>query len=203
MNYREKTHAGRSANLPSHNGKPRLERGLIHYYFGDGKGKTTALIGLIIRALGNDLRPVLIQFLKQHERNQEEEGFFIGEINFLEPFIEIKQFGNGQFISSNDSNKSENVKMANDGLKYAEKVILSGEYDLVGLDEIINAISLKLINIDKLIEVLQKKPEHVEVVCTGLMFYSSLREISDYVITFNSVKHPYNRGIKSRKGIEY
>ena len=203
MKYEEKKSFGNNNNNLSQNCKQRLQQGLIHYYCGDGKGKTTALIGLIIRALGNNLKPILIQFLKHHDRSQQGKGFFIGEINFLEDIIEIKQFGNGQFITPNNSNKIENIKSAKEGLEFAKNAILSGKYDLVGLDEIINVVSLNLISLDQLIDVLKEKPQHVEVACTGLMFYTRLKEISDYVITFNSIKHPYNKGIESRKGIEY
>ncbi|TXT58921.1 MAG: Cob(I)alamin adenosyltransferase [Promethearchaeota archaeon] len=181
----------------------KLDTGLIHYYFGDGKGKTSSLIGTIIRALGNGLKPILIQFLKLHTESDKEEGFFMGEINFLSKFIPIRQFGSGSFIRPDKKPRIADKKLMRKGFDFAKSIILQGNYDLVALDEIINAISLNLIKLEELLKLLKNKPDHVEVICTGFMYYSKLKRISNYVVHFGSLNHPYKDGIDARRGIEY
>ena len=180
-----------------------LNIGMTHYYFGDGKGKTTTLLGLIIRALGHNLNPLLIQFLKRHEPNRSKGGFFIGEIHFLKQFIKIKQFGNGEFVKEKTCKDQEIIRTAQKGLQYASKAVKSGKYDLVALDEVVNAISMNLIELEDLIQIIEQKPDHVEIVCTGMMFYKKLREVADYVVGYNSIEHPFKKGVMARKGIEY
>ncbi|TXT66252.1 MAG: Cob(I)yrinic acid a,c-diamide adenosyltransferase [Promethearchaeota archaeon] len=182
----------------------RLNRGLIHYYFGNGKGKTTTLIGSIIRGLGHGLKPILIQYLKSHNNGEDgRKGYFMGEIHFLQPFIEIKQFGTGDFINSGKSKSDKDIKLAEKGFEFAQKIIYSGKYDIVGLDEIINAISLNLIDMDELITLLKQKPNHIEVIITGAMYYKKLVNIADYSIGYNCYRHPYEEGVEARKGIEF
>ena len=180
-----------------------LETGLTHYYFGDGKGKTTTLIGLIIRALGHNLKPILIQFLKRHTIDETNKGFFMGEINFLKNYIDIRQFGSGKFVTPDTAKQRKEITSAKLGLKFAATQIMSGKYDIVALDEVVNAISMNLINIDDLVEIIKNKPDHVELICTGMVFYKKLVDVSDYVIGFNSINHPYKKGILARKGIEF
>lgn len=183
---------------------PHLKKGLIHYYLGQGKGKTTSLIGLLIRALGHGFKPILIQFLKKHSENSNNSFYFMGEIHFLRKFLEIKQFGTGYFIEPGSNLRETDLKVTRNGFEFACNIIQSGEYDLVGLDEIVNAVSLGLIDLEELLMILKNKPEHVEIVCTGVMYYKELKHLSDYVISFNPICHPYkNQGIQARKGIEY
>ena len=177
--------------------------GLIHYYFGDGKGKTTTLIGGIIRALGHDLKPFLIQFLKLHDEKKDRNRFFIGEIHYLKELIPVRQFGGGDFVYSSDSATMDDKKNAKEGFECAKKTILSGKYDLIALDEIVDAIGLNLVNLEDLIALLKEKPEHVEIICTGFQYVEKLAEISDYVIKFDCLAHPYQKGILARPGIEY
>ncbi len=181
----------------------KLKIGLNAYYFGDGKGKTTTLIGGIIRALGHGLKPILIQFLKKHEEGGEGSGFFMGEINYLKDIIPIKQFGTGQFVFFSKPAKEVDFSNAQRGLECAKKAILSGEYDIVALDEIVDAIALKLVKLEELLEIIEKKPEHVEVIYTGYEFIEKLAKVSDYVIEFSAIEHPYKRGIDARPGIEF
>ncbi len=181
----------------------RLQQGLIHYYYGDGKGKTTTLIGLIVRALGHGLKPILIQFLKRHDENENRNGYFIGEINFLKGLIPIKQFGSGNFITSNNKSRTSEKKIAREGLEFMRKTISDGIYDLIALDEVINLVALDFIKLEELIDLLESKPKHMEVICTGAMFYKKLKAISQYVIQFNCLQHPYYEGIEARRGIEF
>jgi cob(I)alamin adenosyltransferase len=203
MDIREKeqNHQSKSKFITLHGS--RLTFGLTHYYFGDGKGKTTTLIGLIIRALGHNLKPLLIQFLKRHTPDEINDGFFMGEVNFLRHFIDIRQFGSGKFVNKERAKDKNEIKNAERGLKFATEQIMSGEYDVVALDEIVNAISMNLIELEDLIQLIKNKPDHVEIICTGMMFYKELGEIVDYAVSYNSFNHPYEKGILARKGIEY
>ncbi|TXT67667.1 MAG: Cob(I)yrinic acid a,c-diamide adenosyltransferase [Promethearchaeota archaeon] len=180
-----------------------LEKGLTHYYFGDGKGKTTALIGLLIRALGHNLKPLLIQFLKRHTIDNTKNGFFMGEINFLKSHMEIKQFGSGKFVTPDTAKQKQEIASARLGLEFAATQIMSEKYDVVALDEVVNAISMNLISIDDLVKTIKNKPDHVEIICTGMLKYKKLVDIADYVVGFNCINHPYKKGILARKGIEY
>ncbi|TFG00151.1 MAG: cob(I)yrinic acid a,c-diamide adenosyltransferase, partial [Promethearchaeota archaeon] len=180
-----------------------LKRGLIHYYYGDGKGKTTTLMGVIIRALGHRLKPILIQFLKLHDDNDNGKGYFIGEINFLNNFIPIEQFGTRDFINADNKAKKSVKKIVNDGLDFTKKIITESNYDIVALDEIINLISLGFIELEELIEILENKPTNMEIICTGAMYYRQIEDISHYTVQFNCINHPYYEGIGARKGIEY
>jgi cob(I)alamin adenosyltransferase len=181
--------------------EPSIKVGLTHYYCGDGKGKTTTLLGLIVRALGHGLRPILIQFLKRHKGY--DGNFFMGEVNFLENFIEIKQFGSGRFLVNSNLNDPDEIETAQKGFDYAFQAIKSKDYDMVALDEVVTAVSLNLIQLDDLVDLIQNKPTNLELIITGMMYYKKLKQVSDYVISFNSISHPYNRGIMARKGIDY
>jgi len=180
-----------------------LKLGLIHYYFGDGKGKTSTLIGGIIRAHGHQLKTILIQFLKLHDATRDHSGFFMGEIEFLKNIIPIKQFGAYNFVYSAETASDDDKMRAKNGFEYAKRAVLSSNYDLVALDEIIDVIALKLINLDDFLELLQTKPDHVEVICTGYTYIKEVKDIADYVIQFKCDKHPYTQGIEARPGIEY
>ncbi|TFG02542.1 MAG: cob(I)yrinic acid a,c-diamide adenosyltransferase [Promethearchaeota archaeon] len=183
--------------------KSRLEHGLVHYYYGQGRGKTCTSIGTIIRALGHGLRPILIQFLKLHDELAQHSGFFIGEINFLKKLIPIKQFGSYEFIYPNKEIPEEHFSKADQGLEYAERAIHSGTYDLVVLDEIAVAISLKLINLDDVLKIIQDKPKRVEIIMTGASYINELEKIADYCTEFTCVNHPYYQGYDARPGIEF
>ena len=108
-------------------------------------------MGTIIRALGHKLKPILIQFLKLHN-DLGDKGFFMGEIYFLKDYIPIKQFGSGSFVMSKDSASDTDKLRAKDGFDYAKDVILSGNYDIVALDEIVDAVALDLVKLNDLIE---------------------------------------------------
>ncbi|MFX1337796.1 MAG: cob(I)yrinic acid a,c-diamide adenosyltransferase [Promethearchaeota archaeon] len=177
--------------------------GLIHYYFGDGKGKTSTLIGGIIRAHGHQLKTLLIQFLKLHDATRDHSGYFMGEIDFLKKIIPIKQYGAYNFVYSAETASDDDKMRAKKGFEYAKRAVLSSNYDLVALDEVIDAITLNLIKLEDFLELLQNKPSHVEIICTGYSYIKEIREIADYVIEFKCNKHPYTQGIEARPGIEY
>lgn len=183
--------------------KNGLRIGLIHYYYGNGKGKTTSIIGGLLRALGHGFKPILIQFLKLHKEKEINSGYFMGEIHFLKDYIPIKQFGRGEFINPKDGIKLKDKKLAEEGLNFAKEAIHSGKYDLVAMDEVVDAIALNFIKKEDLIEILKNKPRNVEVFISGYKNFQDLIDLADYVTDFGMIKHPYNENIEARPGIEF
>lgn len=180
-----------------------LEQGLIHYYHGNGKGKTSTLIGSLIRAHGHGLKVILIQFLKLHDENESTQGYFMGEVHFLKEIISVKQFGTGKFIYTSNSASKEDYEIAQAGLNCVKDAILSGEYDVVAIDEIVDVIDLGLIDLGAFIDILDVKPKHVEIIFTGYKYVETLVRIADYVTNIEMIKHPYYDGMDARKGIEF
>ncbi|TXT58011.1 MAG: Cob(I)alamin adenolsyltransferase/cobinamide ATP-dependent adenolsyltransferase [Promethearchaeota archaeon] len=184
--------------------KNSLKIGLIHYYYGKGKGKTTSIIGALLRALGHELKPILIQFLKHHKPTSEKNtGYFMGEIHFLKNYLPVKQFGRGEFINPKNGIKEEDIKLAQKGFNFCKTAINDGKYDLVAMDEIVDATALGLLNLEDLIKLLRDKPKNVEVLISGYKNFQELIDIADYVTHFGMIKHPYNKEIEARSGIEY
>lgn len=180
-----------------------LEQGLIHYYHGTGKGKTSTLIGSLIRAHGHGLKVILIQFLKLHDEKDSVEGYFMGEIHHLKEIMTIKQFGTGKFVYTSDSALFEDIEKAQEGLYCVKEAVLSDKYDVVAIDEIVDAIDLGLISLEDFIEILDVKPNHVEIIFTGYKYIEALVRIADYVTNIEMIKHPYYEGMDARKGIEF
>jgi len=174
----------------------RLEQGLTQVYTGNGKGKTSAAFGLALRAVGRGLNVYVIQFIKG--------GFDYGELHVVQhlPNLEVKAFGRGKFVTQVPPIE-EDVQLANQALELAEQVVNSGEYDIVILDEINVALHLKLIELDKVIRLIEKKPRHVELVLTGRHASPKVLELADLVTEMKEVKHPYSKGVPPREGIEY
>lgn len=175
---------------------PKLEKGLVQVYTGNGKGKTSAAFGLALRAIGRGLKVYIIQFIKG--------GFDYGELYIIDklPNLELKAFGRGKFVTEKPPGK-EDVKFAEEALQLSRKVVESGEYDVVILDEVNVALSLKLIKLDAVLELIKSKPKHVELVLTGRYAPNEIIEAADLVTEMREVKHPYNKGFQARKGIEY
>ncbi|RJS77089.1 cob(I)yrinic acid a,c-diamide adenosyltransferase [Candidatus Bathyarchaeota archaeon] len=174
----------------------KLEKGLVQVYTGNGKGKTTAAFGLALRAIGRGLKVYVIQFIKG--------GFDYGELYIADklPNLKLKAFGRGKFVTEKPAEK-EDVKLAEEALALAEKVIKSGEYDIVILDEVNVALDLKLIKTEKVVELVKSKPRHVELVLTGRYAPAEIVEIADLVTEMKEIKHPFSKGQQARKGIEY
>ncbi len=170
--------------------------GLIHLYMGEGKGKTTAALGLALRAWGQGLRISVIQFTKSVHRSGEFKA-----IQGLEG-IDISQFGTGRFITDNGPTE-EDCERAEEGLKAASRALAGGGYDMVILDEINIALYYRLIGLDDVIEALQNRAPEVEVVITGRNPPEELIDLADYVTEFKLIKHPFDKGVEARKGVEY
>jgi len=175
---------------------PKLEKGLIQVYTGNGKGKTSAAFGLALRAAGRGLKVYIIQFIKG--------GFDYGELYVVDkiPNVTLRAFGRGKFITEKPPQKKD-VELAEQALQLAIDVVKNGEYDVVILDEINVALDLKLIDINEALELIKNKPEHVELVLTGRNAPNQIVEAANLVSEVREIKHPFKEGCKSRKGIEY
>ncbi len=174
-----------------------MRKGLIIVHTGNGKGKTTAALGLAFRALGNGFKVCMVQFIKGTWK--------YGELEAAKKFenFEILPMGKG-FVNLGAKNPDpQDVQAAGEAFNKAKKIILSGKYDLVILDEINYAILYKLISLEKVIEVLKQKPENVHVVLTGRNAHEKIIEIADLVTEMKEIKHPYQKGIKAQRGIEF
>lgn len=171
--------------------------GLIHIYCGDGKGKTTAAVGLAVRCAGSGNKVLLVQFLKSRDS---------GELYSLAklPDIEVMR-GKESKKFTFQMNEEEKHALLIEHNKMFEQVlakIKNGGYSLLILDEVIGALNAKVFEMPKLIEFLRHKPENLEVVLTGRNPAPELVEIADYVSEMRKVKHPMDKGIMAREGIE-
>lgn len=171
-----------------------MEKGYIQVYTGDGKGKTTASLGLALRSAGAGLKVWIGQFLKNGD---------FSEVKALQKFnnnIEHCQFGTPGFIFGKPS--EEDFKKARDGYKLALKALESGKYDVVILDEINTAYSINLLNISDLKKLCESKPRHTELIFTGRGANNSVFELADLVTEMKEIKHYFKQGVKARIGIE-
>lgn len=176
-----------------------MEIGLIHVYYGDGKGKTSSAIGQGIRAIGQGLKVIMIQFLK---------GYLSGEIKALarlEPDFKVFNFEKERdfYINLNDKQKEElKMEIAN-ALKFGKKIFDTKECDVLILDEILGVIENQIISKEELIEFIKSKPNNMELILTGRKIPDDLKEYVDYISEIVEIKHPYQKGITAREGIEY
>jgi cob(I)alamin adenosyltransferase len=170
--------------------------GLVEIFTGNGKGKTSAALGIVLRALGHGLRVHVIYFMKGN--------YPYGEQKILSQLanISFKTFGQEDFVDPANV-KPEEREQANQALKEAQRALLSSEYDLVVLDELNVAVAWKLVGLEEVIELIEKKPENVELIITGRYADKKLIELADLVTEMTEVKHPYQKGITSRRGIDY
>lgn len=173
--------------------------GLIIVNTGDGKGKTTAALGICVRAVGYDKKVVIVQFIKGSWHYGELDG-----IKRLAPNVEMITGGKG-FVGIIDDKlpRSEHEKAAEETLKLANDLILSGKYDIVILDELNVAVSIGLLKIDDVLKMLDNKPELMNIVITGRGADPALIERADLVTEMKEIKHPYQKGILAQKGIDY
>jgi cob(I)alamin adenosyltransferase len=173
-------------------------KGLILINTGPGKGKTTAALGTALRAVGNGMKVLMLQFLKG--------SWHYGELDGVKGFGEnfvLRQMGRGFVKVGGAETDPEDVHLVEDAWEEARRAILSGEWDLVILDEINYAIGYGMLDPAKVLETLKIKPEMVHVVLTGRNAHPSLIEIADTVTEMKDVKHAYQRGILAQRGIEY
>lgn len=174
-------------------------KGLILVHTGDGKGKTTAGLGLALRAWGSGLRVLILQFIKGGWKYGELEA--IERLGQLDGRIEIRPLGLG--LMRNDEDKEKHIRAAAEALQESERMMVSGQYDLIIFDEINYAVKFGLISLDDVLALLDKKPEKLHVLLTGRDARPELIERADLVTEMKLVKHPYQQGIKAQKGIEF
>lgn len=170
-------------------------KGYIQVYTGNGKGKTTAAFGLALRAAGAGMKVFIAQFVKGRPYSE------IEAVRQYLPGITIRQYGRGCFIVK--SPEEEDIRAAREGLDEVSKVIASGAYDLVVLDEATIAIWYKLFSVDELNGILDRKPDSTEIVITGRYAPIELTDRADLVTEMQEVRHYYTRGVEAREGIEY
>jgi len=171
-----------------------LKKGYIQVYTGDGKGKTTAALGLALRAAGRGLHTYFGQFMK---------GQHYGELTAVQdhPLITIEQYGDVRCIRREDVTPAH-VEQAHRGLQRASDALVSNDYDIVVLDEVNVAIWFGLLSTDQVLALLDRKPPHVEVVLTGRRAPRALLERADLVTEMREVKHYFTQGVGAREGIE-
>jgi cob(I)alamin adenosyltransferase len=175
-----------------------VRRGLIIVNTGPGKGKTTAAMGTALRAVGNGMRVLMLQFLKG--------SWHYGELDAVQAFGDkfvMKQMGRGFVKVGTEKPDGEDVRMVEDAWAEGERAIQSGEWDLVILDEINYAISYGMLDPAKVVEGLKQKPEMVHVILTGRNAHPTIVELADTVTEMRQVKHAYEKGVMAQRGIEY
>jgi cob(I)alamin adenosyltransferase len=173
-------------------------KGLILINTGPGKGKTTAAMGTALRAVGNGMRVLMLQFLKG--------SWHYGELDAVKAFGDnfvMKQMGRGFVKVGGAETDPEDSRLVEEAWQEARRAILSGEWDMVVLDEINYAIGYGMLDPAKVVETLKQRPEMVHVILTGRNAHPSLIEIADTVTEMRQVKHAYESGILAQRGIEY
>lgn len=177
----------------------KLEKGLVHLITGDGPGKTTSALGLGIRAMGQGYGVYMIQFMKG---TWDDEAY--GEVKFLRSVrrFQVRQFGRGEFVKKRKLDEID-LDLAARGLRHAQEVIRRGLHDVVILDEILVAIDYKLVSTRDVSALIRAKPRHVELILTGRDAPRQLHRLADYVVEIKEIKHPFQRGIMGRRGVEY
>jgi cob(I)alamin adenosyltransferase len=173
-----------------------LKRGLIQVYTGNGKGKTTAALGLALRASGHGLTVSIVQFMKGWPNYGELEG-----VKHL-PGVTLRQFGRAEFVDKDNPDPAD-IRMAHDALRYAAEVIASGECDILILDELNVALDFGLIALEEVLPLLDARPPKMEMVLTGRNAHPEIVRRADLVTEMLDIKHPYAEGVAARRGIEY
>lgn len=169
---------------------------MIQIYTGSGKGKTTAALGLALRAVGHGMNVIMIQFMK-------------GKINYGEleaakslPGLTIEQYGRPDFVNP-ENPTDEDKEFARDALARARDVIKKKKFDIIILDEINVAVAFGLVSVSEVIDILKNVPRHKELILTGRYMPEEFAEYADLISEIKEVKHHFQKGTSARKGIEY
>jgi len=179
--------------------EPKKKVGLVIVVTGHGKGKTTSALGIALRAAGHNMRVCIIEFMKGDMYSGEIDG-----IKKLSPNIELHLTGKGFCgIRGNPYPFKEHRANAQDAMKLAEQKMLSRNYDVLILDEINNAVKLKLVDLPQVIEIIENKPPLMHLVLTGRDADPEVIERADTVTEMREIKHAYRQGIEPQKGIDY
>ncbi len=172
-------------------------KGMVQVYTGNGKGKTTAAIGLALRAIGHGYKIFMLQFMKGSKNY----GEIIAAEKYLPDFT-IVQTGLETFVDKENPSRDD-VRLALDGLEIAKKVVSENRYDIVILDEINVALDFKLIPLNEVAELVKNKPQEMEIILTGRYAPKEIIDLGDVVSEIQLVNHPYYHGVSAREGIEY
>ena len=170
--------------------------GIVEVFTGNGRGKTSAALGVVLRALGQGLRVHIVRFMKG--------GYAYGENNILAqlPNVTVASFGRLGFVTPGNV-EEEDREQARQGLGAAREAMLSGKYDLVVLDEVNVASAWNLIPVDDVVDLVRERPQGVELILTGRHADARLIELAELVTDMVEIKHPYRRGVAARRGIDY
>ncbi|MGI0004090.1 MAG: cob(I)yrinic acid a,c-diamide adenosyltransferase [Candidatus Nitrosotenuis sp.] len=176
-----------------------VEDGLIIVYTGKGKGKTTAALGMALRAIGHDHKICMIQFIKG--------SWHYGEMSSskrLEPEFELTAVGKG-FVGILDDKTPKEIheKIAQEAIQISREKILSEKYDIIILDEINYAVNLGLVKMQQVLDLIKIKPRRVSLVLTGNHVKQEIIDAADLVTEMKEIKHPFQRGIRAKKGIDF
>ncbi len=173
-----------------------MEKGYIQLYTGNGKGKTTAAIGQAFRASGHGLKTLMIQFMKGDKTSE----CIAAEKN---KYITIERYGMKEFYHEGKSDILQHRNFAKKGYDRATEILHGKDYDIIILDEIINALNCNLLTYEEITALIQNKPQNLELILTGRNAPTELYDHCDLVTQFNEIKHYFNNGIAAREGIEY
>jgi cob(I)alamin adenosyltransferase len=171
-------------------------KGYIQIYTGNGKGKTTAALGLSLRAAGHGLKTIIVQFMKGQHYSELESVKLLGE------FITIEQFGHPQFCRLTDPPDAADVERAQAAIRRVHEIIDGKLCNILVLDESVTAVLFKLVSEDQLFEIMETKPSYMELILTGRGASQSIIDAADLVTEMKDIKHYYNKGVQARKGIE-
>ncbi|MBB6214610.1 cob(I)alamin adenosyltransferase [Anaerosolibacter carboniphilus] len=177
----------------------QLSQGLVHIYTGDGKGKTTAALGQALRTVGCGYRVFMVQFLKGGDSGE------LHSAEKLKPDFQIFRFDTAKkfFWTLNDEEKKEVKRNIDKAFAFVEEVIQKESCDLLILDEIMGVLSNKLLTVQQVCNLIEGKPKHMELILTGRNVPQEIVELADYVSEMKMIKHPFQKGIGAREGIEH
>jgi cob(I)alamin adenosyltransferase len=176
-----------------------MQRGLVHFYYGDGKGKTTAALGLALRAAGCEKNVIIVQFLKDWKCGELQSLPFLPNVRVLRG----KSSGGAFVHEMTDEEKNETKIIHNKNLKTALEFQKKGQCDLLVLDEVVDAYNLGVLDATLFEWLLNNKPVELELVLTGHESNELVRERADYVTKMQKIKHPFDTGVSARRGIEF
>jgi cob(I)alamin adenosyltransferase len=174
-----------------------IGKGYVQVYTGNGKGKTTAALGLALRAAGRGFRIYMGQFIKGQPYGE------LSAVQMLLPHINIEQYGRGEFIHVKASPDKEDIQAAQNGLERASDRMLCGDYDVIILDEILTAYHFNLVSQSDILAFMSKKPPALELILTGRYAPQAVMDAADLVTEMREVKHYFQQGVAARMGIEY
>lgn len=174
-----------------------IDRGYTHLYTGNGKGKTTAALGLALRAAGAGLRTLMIQFMKGQHYSE------LDAVKMLDGHIVIEQYGSPDFCRPGDGDISEHYRNAQRGVARAREALHEEGFSIIILDEIVTALLFKLLTLEEIIELIRAKPSGRELVLTGRGAPEKLFEHCDLVTEMREIRHYYESGVPARAGIEH